>query len=256
MVPVNGEVENNVQLVGFLEPQSFWLLAPAIALLLGASASLWISVGQRSTSGLLHLAAGVVTAAVAVDLVPEMIGPSKILAVVIGFAAGTILVMGLRALSSHGETESTEAPGPRKLIGLLSLIGVDLVIDGLLVGIAIAVSGNGAILGIAISIETLALGLAFGVTLAAGRVGKGRLLLIMFMLSVLLLVGGGAGLLLAGSFTGNIRTAVIAFGAAALLYLVVEELLVEAHRSGDTALGSLLFFVGFGGGVVLASISE
>ena len=41
--------------------------------------------------------------------------------------------MGLRALHSHGDTESAEAPGPRKRIGLLSLIGVGLVIDGLFV---------------------------------------------------------------------------------------------------------------------------
>ena len=41
--------------------------------------------------------------------------------------------MGLRALRSDGDTELAEAPGPRKRIGLLSLIGVGLVIDGLFV---------------------------------------------------------------------------------------------------------------------------
>ena len=50
------------------------------------------------------------------------------------------------------------------------------------------------------------------------------------------------------------RGSTVAFGAAALLYLVVEELLVEAHERGDTTLGSLLFFVGFGGGVLLAGL--
>ena len=38
---------------------------------------------------------------------------------------------------------------------------------------------------------------------------------------------------------------VLSFGAAALLYLVTEELLREAHEERETALGTLMFFVGF-----------
>ena len=37
----------------------------------------------------------------------------------------------------------------------------------------------------------------------------------------------------------------LAFGAAALLYLVTEELLVEAHEVPDTPLLTAMFFVGF-----------
>ena len=38
---------------------------------------------------------------------------------------------------------------------------------------------------------------------------------------------------------------VLAFGCAALLYLVTEELLVEAHETKDTAFATSMFFVGF-----------
>lgn len=37
----------------------------------------------------------------------------------------------------------------------------------------------------------------------------------------------------------------LAFGAAALLYLVTEELLVEAHEGQETPLLTALFFIGF-----------
>ena len=37
----------------------------------------------------------------------------------------------------------------------------------------------------------------------------------------------------------------LAFGAAALLYLAVEELLVEAHEETETTLLSAMFFAGF-----------
>ena len=38
---------------------------------------------------------------------------------------------------------------------------------------------------------------------------------------------------------------VLAFGAAALLYLVTEELLVEAHETPDTNWHVIAFFAGF-----------
>jgi zinc transporter, ZIP family len=37
----------------------------------------------------------------------------------------------------------------------------------------------------------------------------------------------------------------LSFGLMALLYLVTEELLVEAHEKPDTPLISSMFFVGF-----------
>lgn len=40
-------------------------------------------------------------------------------------------------------------------------------------------------------------------------------------------------------------SAVLAFGAAALLYLVVEELLVEAHEERESVWLGAMFFLGF-----------
>ena len=40
-------------------------------------------------------------------------------------------------------------------------------------------------------------------------------------------------------------TGFLSFGLMALLYLVTEELLVEAHEKPDTPLISSMFFVGF-----------
>lgn len=41
------------------------------------------------------------------------------------------------------------------------------------------------------------------------------------------------------------EAAVLAFGSAALLYLVTEELLVEAHDTPDGPIHVTMFFVGF-----------
>jgi ZIP family zinc transporter len=37
----------------------------------------------------------------------------------------------------------------------------------------------------------------------------------------------------------------LSFGSAALLFLVTEELLIEAHESANTAVTTTMFFVGF-----------
>jgi ZIP family zinc transporter len=48
-----------------------------------------------------------------------------------------------------------------------------------------------------------------------------------------------------GSLPSFYKEAAFAFGLMALLYLVTEELLVEAHEKPETAWGTALFFIGF-----------
>lgn len=43
----------------------------------------------------------------------------------------------------------------------------------------------------------------------------------------------------------SIMEGVLSFGGAALLYLVTEELLVEAHKKSETPIQAAMFFVGF-----------
>jgi len=55
-------------------------------------------------------------------------------------------------------------------------------------------------------------------------------------LGLLTAVGALAGAALLGAASRTTLAAVLAFGGAALLYLVVEELLVEAHETDETPL--------------------
>jgi ZIP family zinc transporter len=45
--------------------------------------------------------------------------------------------------------------------------------------------------------------------------------------------------------SGGFLAGILGFGVASLLYLVTEELLVEAHEEPDTPLIAATFFVGF-----------
>jgi ZIP family zinc transporter len=84
---------------------------------------------------------------------------------------------------------------------------------------------------------------ALGATLAA--ITASRILVIGACLGGALLFGAAIGATVISGLSTHWVAAVLAFGCAALLYLVTEELLVEAHEAGETAFATAMFFVGF-----------
>ena len=58
-------------------------------------------------------------------------------------------------------------------------------------------------------------------------------------------VGAGLGAYFLTRVSDLVLDAVMSFGVAALLYLVTEELLTEAHEVDETPLLTAMFFVGF-----------
>lgn len=64
-------------------------------------------------------------------------------------------------------------------------------------------------------------------------------------LGFFLLIGATAGTVPLAGVSGSVLTIVLAFGSAALLSLVIEELLVEVHEVAETPVSTALFFAGF-----------
>ena len=108
---------------------------------------------------------------------------------------------------------------------------------------------------IAIAFEVMFLGFTFSVSFANKGLRKLQVLLLMSTMAVVLFIGGILGYWILGVFEPSLQTSAMAFGAVALLYLVTEELLVDAHKEGETAFGSLLLFIGFGGMIVCAMVN-
>ena len=61
----------------------------------------------------------------------------------------------------------------------------------------------------------------------------------------LLLMGAGLGAVVLSGASSSTIDVVLSFGIAALLYLVVEELMVEAHEGPESPWLCATFFVGF-----------
>lgn len=117
-------------------------------------------------------------------------------------------------------------------LGLLITVGIDLFIDGTLVGVGATLgSTQGLVLTIALTLEILFLALSVSAELADQGASRRTAALVPSALGLTTAIGAIAGAAVLGNANTATQAAVLAFGAAALLYLVTEELLVEAHGS-------------------------
>ena len=193
---------------------------------------------------ILHFAAGVVFSVVAVELLPDVIKEHKPTQVIIGFCTGFIMMIVIRKYSESRETTKAKKTGLP--IGLLVGIGIDIFIDGILLGIGFA-AGNkeGMLLAIALSIELLSLGMATATELGNMNVGTKRSFILIGVLSLLFFVSSILGASLLHNLSDSAMEIVLSFGLSALLFLVTEELLLEAHEEKETIWHTAVFFGGF-----------
>jgi len=249
-------------------------LLPAAVMIVGAVVAVLRPPGPALRSAILHFAAGVVFSVVAVELLPDIVKRHRPLEVGLGFGIGVVLMLALRYFTRQAaakETatgpatppfplppgvmwaseaapsgEQTAGPVATMPTGLLTGVGIDILIDGLLLGIGFAAGAKeGLLLAVALTIEVLSLGLATAVELRQQGQGKGRAVSIVAALSGLLVVGAGIGITVLQGASDNVMELVLAFGLAALLFLVTEELLTEAHDGPESPWLTSAFFVGF-----------
>lgn len=233
-----------------------WSLLPAGATLAGIVVAVSRPPGPRVRSALQHLAAGIVFAAVATEIVPEMLEGGRVLAVASGFALGVVLMFGVRvAIESLSEQERPEGPAATGW-NMLIATGIDLAIDGLLIGLGFGISmSSGVLLTIAVASEVLFISIGLSASLGGRGHSRRFTVVSLCVMAVLTAVCMLLGASLLSDLDPTSTVFVLSFGAAALLYLVSEELLVDAHAGGaDTVAGSVLFFVGFGASLIGAML--
>ena len=227
---------------------------PVAATALGAAVAVLIPPGPKVRSAIQHFAAGVVFSVVAVELLPDIIRVHDVREVVLGFGLGIALMLAIRHFTAASETKPDE-PDTRRAgsVGMLVAIGIDFFLDGLLVGIGFAAGQKeGVLLTIALSIELLSLGLAIAAAYSATR--RRAAILVPTSLALMLVAGAVVGGLALQHLSDHALAAVLSFGSAALLFLVTEELLVEAHEVPETQAATAMFFAGFLAFLVLGMV--
>ena len=214
-----------------------------VAALVGGLVAIYRPPGPQMESNVQHFAAGVVTAAVAAELLPGVHDRAP-LVVVTGFAIGVATMLGIHQLSKRIQKRNIGGSFAGAA-GLLITVGIDMLIDGVLIGVTFLDDPNtGVIIAVALAIEVLFLGVA-GVVALPKDLGVARKLAVPATFGLLLASGVVVGVLALEGVTGPPIALILAFGSAALLYLVTEELLVKAAKVPETPVSTTLFFVGF-----------
>lgn len=212
-----------------------YTLFPVVAAIIGAAVAVNTRPGPNLVSAIQHFAAGVVFAAAAGEILPDVMQRGSPWATAIGGAIGVIVMLSVKQLERW-------ATGPA---GLLAAVAIDMLIDGLVLGIGFAAGPKvGLLLTIALTLEVLFLGLTVANELGETVRSRAKIVGITAALALLLPIGALLGDPV-GALPGPVVTGFFAFGLVALLYLVTEELLIEAHETPDRPWVTAMFFAGF-----------
>lgn len=230
-------------------------LFPFFCINIGGLFGTFFHIKGNARSFLLHLAAGVIFAVVSIDMLPHVVRGQSVAFVAIGFFTGLVLMLGIKYLTRRFEKqrkntlpqkESTHIRLSFLPWALLVGIAVDILIDGILLGIGFSAGKTeGLLLCIALSMELLALGLVVSTELKKENFQRRTALLTILILSLSICFGALVGSVILNYISEKALIGILAFGLSALMYLVTEELLVEAHEVKDTPLNTAVFFVGF-----------
>lgn len=217
---------------------------PVGAASIGATIAALRPPGRVVRSSIQHFAAGVIFSVVAVELLPDVRRGHDPFEVGWTFAAGVVLMLVIEEVVKRFSHGSDRADARGTPLGQLVPIGVDLLLDGLLIGIAMTAGlKQGVLLTIALTLELFSLGLAMAVQFGTAKFFVR--VLVPTCIACLMIVGAGLGRTLLADASVHTLAGLLSFGCAALLFLVTEELLIEAHESADTAVTTTMFFMGF-----------
>lgn len=219
------------------------MFIPAIVASLGGILAVYWNPSHQARSLIQHFAAGVVLAALAVEVLPEIgreHAPAWVL--ITSFTIGGIMMYIMKLWSMRLE-EKTEHLGDNAFnYGLIAATFIDVAVDGFIIGAGFAAGGNtGLILALGLSVELLFLGLS----LVSNTIKGWRVVFMSVALAGVVLGGSVLGNYLLSGASPSLISAILAFGVAALLYLVTDELLVEAHAIEEKPSSTLWLFAGF-----------
>lgn len=139
---------------------------------------------------------------------------------------------------------------------LLLTVCVDSLLDGLLIGIATAAGPSaGPMLALSLCVEMSFLGLTLAAAMADQPARYSNVAALLGPTGILL--GSVCGGILSAALQHNptIIVALLSFGVAALLFMVAEELLLEAHEKGDHVWWvDLQLYIGFYASVLMGKL--
>lgn len=216
---------------------------PALALVVGSCIALIREPGPKLRSAIQHFSAGVIFCVLATELLPDLLHRRMPVMTIIGFSLGVLTMLLMKYWAEKKASSKTSTGRPSSFIVAM---GIDIILDGLLIGLGFAAGQKqGLLLTIAMVLEVLFLGVSCAASMSRDKTSRIKIVRTTSILGGFLLIGASFGAFALTWLSAMALDALLAFGVAALLYLVTEELLVEAHETEETPFQTAMFFVGF-----------
>lgn len=247
--------------------QTFWgILIPFLGTALGAACVFFMKKAlsdavQRSLTG---FAAGVMVAAsvwsLLIPAIEQSAGMGKLsfLPAFLGFWLGILFLLALDHIIPHLHANSAQAEGPKSRLQRTTMMVLAVTLhnipEGMAVGLSFALAaqhaGEGAALSgalalaLGIGIQNFPEGAAISLPLRQEGLSAGRAFLYGSASGVVEPVFGILVVLAAGTIQ-PLMPWLLSFAAGAMMYVVVEELIPEAHLGEHSNTGTLGVMAGF-----------
>ena len=233
-----------------MPPAVVYTIIPVSIAVCGAVLTATRPPSEQLQSSVQHVAAGIIFAAVALELLPPIRGESPFVAA-IGFSIGILAMMLLRSVGKSFRNGVTAS----QTRGFAAAAALDVLIDGVILGATFTLgTKQGVLLTAALAGGLLFLSISVATTLSQANVARRMIILTVGLIALAMPVGAAGGAILLRHAGASALTAVLAFGAVALMYVVTEELLVRAHRVRSSQWAMPLFFLAFLAYLVLVEV--
>jgi zinc transporter, ZIP family len=162
---------------------------------------------------------------------------------ILSFVLGVMFMYGVKLQGERLERANESHVAQKQFnYGMIITVFIDAALDGLTIGAGFAAGQKvGFALALGLSVEMLFLAMSLISETIKGK----RVLLLSACFSLTILVCAALGYRFLSTSPGSSIAIALAFSAAALIYLVTDELLVEAHEQEEKPYSTLVLFSGF-----------
>jgi ZIP family zinc transporter len=221
-------------------------MLPALANFLGGTLAEVFRVTARALSLALHSAAGIVLAVVGLENRPRAGAARAPWVPLMAFVAGGALFIALDHLVGHVQARFGRGDDPRAFT-IFGGVSIDLFSDGVMIGTGTVLSpGLGLLLALGQVPADLPEGFAAVATLRRAGIRRRSRILLSAAFAVPVLLGAALGFFALRNAPELVTLSVLALTGGALVAVVVEEMVSEAHEGDTSRLGPVFLTGGFG----------
>lgn len=203
-------------------------LLPVAGMLIGTLAAEWWPLSRHAVGAVLHAAAGVAVAVVSVSLMPRILDDIAPWQLALGFVAGAAASVAM-VKGVNQAVRSLELGGGSGAWKVYLAVAIDLMGDGLMVGIGSAVaSGLGLLLGLSQLVANIPGGFVAVANLRDKGVSRPLRIAAAATLVVPVFIGAGTGFWILRGQEVAIQNMGLAVVVGLLLLATVEDLVPEA----------------------------